>query len=62
MITIIVHADDGHNVDSIDALMIVPPVAIAHMHSSPADRAEAIKVITGYYTALCTRTRSDLIT
>jgi len=35
--------NDGHNVDTIDALMAVPPVAIAHMHSSPAERAAAIK-------------------
>lgn len=35
--------NDGHNVDTIDALMVVPPVAIAHMHSPPAERAAAIK-------------------
>lgn len=30
--------------DSIDALMIVPPVVAAHLYSSPSVRAEAIKV------------------
>jgi len=35
--------NDGHNVDSIDSLMIVPPVAIAFMDSSEEERAEAIK-------------------
>jgi len=35
--------NDGHNVDAIDALMIVPPITIAHVFSSKEVRYEAVK-------------------
>ena len=35
--------NDGHNVDTIDALMAVPPVVLATMKSSPEERNRAIK-------------------
>ena len=35
--------NDSHNVDAIDALMIVPPIALLHLQSTPEVRAQAIK-------------------
>ena len=35
--------NDAHNVDAIDALMVLPPVVLAHIHSSREVRNEAIK-------------------
>ncbi len=35
--------NDAHNVDAIDALMVVPPVTVAHLRSSPSERAAAIR-------------------
>ena len=35
--------NDSHNVDAIDALMILPPVVLAHYASSPEVRSEAIR-------------------
>lgn len=35
--------NDSHNVDAIDALMVLPPVVILHLNSSANERYEAIK-------------------
>jgi ADP-ribosyl-[dinitrogen reductase] hydrolase len=36
--------NDAHNVDAIDALMVLPPVVLSHIHSTPTERSKAIKI------------------
>ena len=35
--------NDGHNVDAIDALMIVPPIALANINASPKELQDRIQ-------------------
>jgi ADP-ribosyl-[dinitrogen reductase] hydrolase len=37
--------NDSHNVDSLDALMTLPPVVLAHIHSTCDERNLAIKAV-----------------